>query len=571
MSEPPAVSVPPAPPGRPGPAVMGGLLLLLAANAILPFFYGAHPLVMALDYLAVFGLAFWAAGLAWRRARREGPAAFGLLGLGAALGGLHYAPTVFRLPQAALTGPAISILGLLALGAGFLRWPQRTRMPRDRMRTILDGLAIALAVFTAAWVALGPTEGVGPLPRGRMVIYLIQISAVLGLLTLWLLQETRLMLPEQARSKCFVKGALITLLAYSALTALLRVTGHYHGGYLGHAVEVLHQVANLLLALAALSPASTVEPAVPRKAPSPLRALLPSLVSLAVLLLAAFQLLRPHAELQRTLMGLCLGLLSVLMLRHGLLILDLERLSHDLEIRVKERTRKLEDHHREAMSGLRMRIMAGLAAGLAHDLNNLLGIIRLRVDLLEEDCTPAQKKHLGVLGEASEQASAMTRRILASSRIQETSPSAFDFTAWMQDHGSLLQALLRPQQQLKLQIAADLHVFADPQALDQIFQNLVSNARDAMAPGGALLIRAEGHAETIRVEVRDDGPGIPPEHLAQMFEPFFTTKAKGTGLGLATVRDLVLQNRGAIRVESEPGRGTAFFIELPVPERLLLA
>lgn len=571
MPEPPDTPASPAEPGRSHRAVVAGLVLLLAGNAVLPFFYGSHALVRHLDYLGVLALAFWAAGLAWRRARREGPAAFGLLGLGAALGGLHYLPTTLPLPFASLTGPAISILGLLALGAGFLRWPQQTRMPRDRMRTILDGVAIALAMFTAAWVAMGPMEGVGRLPRGRMIVYLVQICVALGLLTLWLLQETRLRLPEQAQAKCYVKGALVALLVHSALAALLRVTGHYYGGYLGHGVEVLHQLANLLLALAALSPASTVDLPLPRKGLSPLRALLPSVVSLAVLFLAAFHLLRPHTEPQRALLGLSLGLLSILMLRHGLLILDLERLSHDLEIRVEERTRKLEDHHREAMSGLRMRIMAGLAAGLAHDLNNLLGIIRLRVDLLEEDCTPAQKKHLGVLGEASEQASAMTRRILASSRMQETCPSAFDFTAWMRDHGSLLQALLRPQQQLELQISADLHVFADPQSLDQIFQNLVSNARDAMGPGGALLIRAEGRAETVRVEVRDNGPGIPPEHMAQMFEPFFTTKDKGTGLGLATVRDLVLQNRGAIRVESEPGRGTAFFIELPVPERLLLA
>ncbi|HEX4844960.1 MAG TPA: HAMP domain-containing sensor histidine kinase [Geothrix sp.] len=547
------------------------MVLLLAGNAILPLFYGKHLLAIVLDYLGVFTLAFWAAGLAWRRARREGPAAFGLLGLGAALGGLHYAPTLLRLPYAALAGPAISILGLLALGAGFLRWPQQIRMARDRMRTSLDGLAIALAVFTAAWVAMGPMEGVGSLSRGRLIIYLAQISAVLGLLTLWLLQETRLMLPEQARAKALVKGALVALLAHSALAALLRVTGHYHGGYLGHGVEVLHQVASLLLALAALSPASTVEPPLPRKAPSPLRALLPSLVSLGVLFLAAFHLLRPHTDPQRALMGLSLGLLSVLMLRHGLLILDLERLSHDLEIRVEERTRKLEDHHREAMSGLRMRIMAGLAAGLAHDLNNLLGIIRLRVDLLDEDCTPEQKKHLSVLAETSERAVAMTQRILASSRMQEAHPSAFDFTAWMKERSGLFQALLGPRQRLDLQVAPGLHAFADPHSLDQILQNLVSNARDAMGPEGLLLLRAEARAETLRVEVRDDGPGIPAGHQAQMFEPFFTTKAQGTGLGLATVRNLVLQNRGSIQVESEPGRGTAFIIDLPVPERLLLA
>jgi signal transduction histidine kinase len=73
----------------------------------------------------------------------------------------------------------------------------------------------------------------------------------------------------------------------------------------------------------------------------------------------------------------------------------------------------------------------------------------------------------------------------------------------------------------------------------------------------------------VKLEIRDDGPGIPAEHKTRMFEPFFTTKPNGTGLGLATVRNLVVQNRGTIRIESQSGQGTAFHIELPAPERLL--
>ncbi len=550
------------------PRTVGGLLLLLTGNALLPLFAHLHRGVWFLDYVNVLVLAFWAAGLCWQRARRAGPVAFGLLGLGAALGGLRYVPTMFSLPQARFLGPAFAILGLLALGTGFLRWPQRVRMPGDRVRTSLDGIAITLSMFTVAWVVLGSADWVGRLPRGLMLIYLLQISVILGLMALWLLQETRLRLPEQAPAKRYVRWALLALLCHGAVGAMLRVTGLYFSSYLGNGIEVLHQLANVLLALAALDTSSDAssEPAQPDASPVP--ALLPSALSLVVLLLAAFQLVQPQTEPPHTLMGLVLGLLAVLGVRHGLLILDLEQLSRNLEDRVQARTRQLEAQHQEALSGQRVRMMAGLAAGLAHDLNNILGIIRLMVGRLEETCPAGHEEDLKVLGEASGRACALTRRIIDSSRHPELEPTVFPFAAWMRSQEGLLRALLHPGQRLTCEVGPELLVFADAQSLDQVFQNLVANARDAMGPTGRLSIRAAAGIGTVQVEVRDDGSGIAPEHQARLFEPFFTTKLSGTGLGLATVGSLVLQNRGRIRVESEVGRGTAFHIELPAPEGL---
>ncbi len=550
---------------RSRPGVLCGLVLLLAGTALLPLFYGRHPLVMFFDYVCVFALAFWATGLAWRRARHEGPAAFGLLGLGAALGGLHYAPTLLSLPQSAIAGPVISIVGLLALGTGFLIWPQRVRMPRDRFRTILDGIILALSMFTLAWVILSSMDWGGHLSWGMVLTYLLQASVCLGLLALWLLQETRLDLPEQAQAKHFVRWALVILLCHSSLVALLRITGLYQHGYVGHASEILHQVANVFLALAALSPSSESAPHPKPLKSSALRALIPTMVSLAVLLLIAYQVFRTPGATAKTLLGFGLGLVGILMLRHGLLILDLERLSNGLEARIEARTRELETHHREAVNSLRVRMMAGLAAGLVHDLNNLLGIIRLRLGLLQESCTPPQVKDVEVLQDVSERAIAMTRRILMSSHLQEMSPIALCLTDWLDSRNGLLRAILGPDQRLELQVASDLHVFVDPQSLDQILQNLTSNARDAMDPMGTLHILASSQSRGIRLEVRDDGPGIPSEHMTHLFEPFFTTKPSGTGLGLATVRNLVLQNHGTIQVESGAGQGTAFIIDLPFP------
>jgi signal transduction histidine kinase len=289
------------------------------------------------------------------------------------------------------------------------------------------------------------------------------------------------------------------------------------------------------------------------------------MVSLAVLALAAIQIFRPQGEAPRALLALGSVLMGILVLRHGLLILDLERLSQGLEDRVEARTRELEAHHREALNSLRVRMMAGLAAGLAHDLNNILGIIRMRLELLRESCDSIQLQTVDILQDASERAISMTRRILESGRFQDLTPVRISLPQWLADQEHLWRALLRPGQRLAIQAGEELWVLADPQSLDQILQNLVSNARDAMGPEGTLRIVAEHRTGMVRLEVQDDGPGIPSAQLEHLFEPFYTTKPSGTGLGLATVRNLVLQNRGAIQVESAPGRGTVFSIDLPIP------
>ncbi|MBK8791494.1 MAG: sensor histidine kinase [Holophagaceae bacterium] len=548
---------------RAHPAILSGLLALLAANALLPLAYRIHPLARVLDYLSVFILAFWAAGLAWRRSRSEGPAAFGLLGLGAALGGLRYAPTLFRPPHAALMGPAISILSLIALGGGFLLWPQQERMPRDRVRTFLDGIAIATSLFTVAWMATSSMASVGHLSRGMLLLYMIQIGVCLGVLSLWLLQETRLALPEQAQAKRFVRWALVVLLIFSSLSVLFRVTGHYGHNYLGDAAEVLHQMANALLVLATLSPATTPASPPQRERPSVLRALIPTMVSLAVLALAAIQIFRPQGEAPRALLALGSVLMGILVLRHGLLILDLERLSQGLEDRVEARTRELEAHHREALNSLRVRMMAGLAAGLAHDLNNILGIIRMRLELLRESCNSVQLQTVDILQDASERAISMTRRILESGRFQVGSRSASPCLSGSPTREELWRALLGPGQRLAIQAGEELWVLADPQSLDQILQNLVSNARDAMGPEGTPADRRRTPDRHGRLEVQDDGPGIPSTSSSICSSPSTRPSPPGRA-GPGHGPNLVKQNRGAIQVESAT-RSTVFSIDLPVP------
>jgi signal transduction histidine kinase len=101
-----------------------------------------------------------------------------------------------------------------------------------------------------------------------------------------------------------------------------------------------------------------------------------------------------------------------------------------------------------------------------------------------------------------------------------------------------------------------------PTAIDQVVLNLVLNARDAMPEGGTITLRAGG-TSGVGIEVVDEGIGMDAETKARIFEPFFTTKLTGTGLGLATVRQLVTAAGGSLDVTSEPGRGACFRFELP--------
>jgi len=123
--------------------------------------------------------------------------------------------------------------------------------------------------------------------------------------------------------------------------------------------------------------------------------------------------------------------------------------------------------------------------------------------------------------------------------------------------------------QLQVETASDLPLLhCDPAQVEQVLLALVMNAIDAMPRGGNLMVRTRSlpQSRQIEIQVRDDGVGIPPDLLPRLFEPFLTTKetGKGVGLGLAISKTIVERHGGVIEVESQPGRGTTFYIFLPV-------
>jgi len=136
---------------------------------------------------------------------------------------------------------------------------------------------------------------------------------------------------------------------------------------------------------------------------------------------------------------------------------------------------------------------------------------------------------------------------------------------------SLVDPMLRAFRiALNLQLTASAPVvLGNYGKLQQVFMNLIMNARDAMPRGGELTLATDCEDSTVRVEVSDNGVGIPPEHLSKIFDPFFTTKAtsRGTGLGLAVTYGLIREHSGKIQVESVPGRGTTFRLEFPMARK----
>ncbi|MFN0020201.1 MAG: two-component system sensor histidine kinase NtrB [Pirellulaceae bacterium] len=216
-----------------------------------------------------------------------------------------------------------------------------------------------------------------------------------------------------------------------------------------------------------------------------------------------------------------------------------------------------------------------LAASIAHELNNPLAIVSLRVEsiltqMLTED--PARRQ-LEVVEQEVDRMAGLVANLLQFSRRGQRQASTVDLADDLIKTLELVQHNLRTHRiQVVQELAPDVPVIqADRQLLRQVFLNLLTNAGDAMREGGTLSLRiTKGFLENGRpavvIEFADTGVGISPEHLPRVMEPFFTTKeeGKGTGLGLAICRRAIQEHGGAIQITSEPGKGTTVRIALPV-------
>ncbi len=250
--------------------------------------------------------------------------------------------------------------------------------------------------------------------------------------------------------------------------------------------------------------------------------------------------------------------------------------------------RKLAEDEKEKLQtqltqAQKMESVGRLAGGVAHDFNNMLGVILGRTQMALDQIDPSHPLHddLEEIQTAAERSADITRQLLAFARKQTVAPQVLDLNETLADMKKMLQRLIGEDIDLAWMPGRNLWpVKMDPSQINQILANLCVNARDAIEGVGRVTLETENivideawcadhkdftPGEYVFLAVSDDGCGMSRAVLSRIFEPFFTTKevGKGTGLGLATVYGIVKQNQGFVNVYSEPGHGTTFKIYLP--------
>jgi PAS domain S-box-containing protein len=246
----------------------------------------------------------------------------------------------------------------------------------------------------------------------------------------------------------------------------------------------------------------------------------------------------------------------------------------------------------EALShAQRLESVGQLTGGIAHDFNNLLTVIQGNLQVLEELPALAGETYgqqlVSAAARAARRGAELTNKLLAFSRRQVLQPSAIDVAGLLHSLADMLRRTLDQRIAIDVAVASQCPaVLADPGQLEAALLNIAINARDAMPNGGLLRFRAERFAGVpagmgaeadaaevpgrgfVAISISDSGVGMTEEVKERAFEPFFTTKApgRGTGLGLSTVYGFVRQSRGALRVDSAPGAGTALTLYLPAQE-----
>ncbi len=258
------------------------------------------------------------------------------------------------------------------------------------------------------------------------------------------------------------------------------------------------------------------------------------------------------------------------------------QLANEIAVRMEteETLRQNEEQLRQAQ---KLESVGRLAGGVAHDFNNMLGVILGYAEMAIEHAPalPVLQEDLNEICLSAKRSAELTRKLLAFASKQTIAPKVLNLNDTVASTLGMVKRLIReninlnwiPDETLGL-------VRVDASQLDQILTNLCINARDAISEVGTITIAVQnctvdeadclGHPEVapgefVQLSVKDDGCGMDAETILHIFEPFYTTKdvGQGLGLGLATVYGAVKQNNGFIRVESELGRGTTFWIYFP--------
>jgi signal transduction histidine kinase len=215
----------------------------------------------------------------------------------------------------------------------------------------------------------------------------------------------------------------------------------------------------------------------------------------------------------------------------------------------------------------KMEALSRMSAGVAHDFNNVLTAMMLRVETLRLE--RAGDVELGQamreVVEAGERGARLVQQLLTFAKARVPTPRPVDLSRTLREMEPMLTTLTQGKAELCIERApTPALVNVDPSQVEQVILNLVVNARDATsAGGGQVQVKLSLEPETVLLTVVDQGAGMDATTREQVFEPFFTTKLHGSGLGLSTVYSIVQQAGGSVAVESAEGRGSTFSVRLP--------
>ncbi len=452
-------------------------------------------------------------------------------------------------------GGVLILLYLPAAIFGLLWWFEQGVRWAGGIRRVLEGAIFALGCFALAWNVLSRVPGVTLAKVGGALVGLIIFPALLGIVVYQArVDHRRLKGPLGWISLSFLMGGLLHLW-------LLRA--HFGGQWSPrHPAAWLNPLVQLGFVLTAFVPwtqdtlsrdkgrGQNVWSGVIAHAP----------FAGAVLILMAS--VRKGAPADPFLV-LLVGVMATLqMIRHFIALRDQASFSRILRHRLEDRTRALEMSQGAQLRAQRLNLMTTVGAGMAPDLNNLLGAV----------CALAERNgSREALLRAAHQAAALARATMAQAGNPDEGRELFELGEVMEHLRPVLQHLAGPEVMLAVTpCATDLWMEADPIHLEQVLVNLVTNARDAQRGKGHIHISLHAEGPWCHLYVADDGPGMDADVRARIFDPFFTTKAKGqgTGLGLPSVKAFVEQLGGAIQVDSDRGQGTRFRLRLPRIEGL---
>ena len=270
--------------------------------------------------------------------------------------------------------------------------------------------------------------------------------------------------------------------------------------------------------------------------------------------------------------------------RNQVFPLPVVRLAGDAMINAIEREFLERDRARLATRlerARRMQVIGSLASGIAHNFNNIIGAILGYSEMVEPQLTPGTKeaKHVDEIRRAAERARDLIDNILTFGRRRDARGQTVKVRTLFEEAASLLHASLPASVELVItKVPTDVYVCGELAQLQQVILNLCNNAAQAMERGGRISVSAErkdvsapltlSHGELrpgrfVCLSVSDTGSGFDERVARRLFEPFFTTRLAGTGLGLATVREIVGDHDGAMNVHSKPGHGSRFEVWLP--------